>query len=92
METNEALEKHMEATRTPDVVLAMVCGLVLGLAVYLLLGPGGTSTSGGISPTLTERDPWPVLGALSGLVLGALGARATYRYRRQQRRRRFWGL
>ena len=91
-ETNRELEQHMEQTKTRDVISAVIVGFVLGLAVWFLLGTGGPSSSGGISPTITQRDAWPVLGGLTGLLGGAFTARAFYGYRRQQRRRRFWGL
>ena len=91
-ETNRALEEHLEQTRTRDVIVAVIVGCVLGLAVWFLLGTGGPSSSGGISPTITTRDSWPLLGGLAGLVGAAFPARAFYGYRRQQRRRRFWGL
>jgi len=91
-ETNEALDAHLDQTRSRDVVTAVVVGIVLGLAVWFVLGTGGATSSGGISPTITTRDAWPVLGALAGLVGGAFTARAFYSHRRRQRRRRFWGL
>jgi hypothetical protein len=91
-ETNRALEEHLVQTKTRDVVGAVVCGLVVATAVYFLLATGGAGSSGGISPTVTERAPWPVFGALAGVVGGAFAGHAFYRHRRQQRRRRFWGL
>lgn len=91
-ETNRALEAHLEQTKSRDVIGAVVVGIVLGLAVWFMLGTGGTTSSGGISPTITTREPWPIFGTLVGLVSGGFTARAFYGYRRQQRRRRFWGL
>jgi hypothetical protein len=91
-ETNRALEEHMERTKTRDAVVAALCGLAFGVMAYFLLGTGGATPSGGISPTITTREGWPVLGALAGLVGAAVVARALFTQLRQRRRRRFWGL
>ncbi len=91
-ETNRALEEHLEQTKTRDGIVAIIGGLVFGVAVYFLLGTGGPAPSGGISPTVTTREGWPLLGAPAGLVGAGLVARALFKYRRARRRRRFWGL
>ena len=91
-ETNRALEEHLEQTKTRDAIVAALCGLAFGAAVYLLLGTGGTTSSGGISPTITSSEGWPLLGALAGLVGGVVVARALFTHIRTRRRRRFWGL
>ncbi len=91
-ETNQALEEHMEQTKTRDAILAGVCGLAFGVMAYLLLGTGGTTSSGGISPTITTREGWPILGTLAGLVGALIVARVLFTQIRQRRRRRFWGL
>jgi hypothetical protein len=91
-ETNRELEKHMEQMKTWDAFVGVLCGLAFGAAVYFLLGTGGTTSSGGISPTISSREGWPVFGALAGLVAGAVVARVAFTQLRQRRRRRFWGL
>jgi len=91
-ETNQALEKHLEETKTRDAIVATLCGVVFGVMVYFLLGTGGPTSSGGVSPTLTTREGWPVLGGLGGLVGAVVVSRALYTHLRQRRRRRFWGL
>jgi hypothetical protein len=91
-ETNRALEEHLEQTKTRDAVVATLAGLAFGVVAYLLLGTGGTTSSGGISPTMTTSEGWPVLGALAGLVGAAVVGRALFTHLRQRRRRRFWGL
>jgi hypothetical protein len=91
-ETNRALEQHLERTKTRDAVVAALCGLASGAIAYLLLGTGGTTSSGGISPTITTTEGWPVVGALVGVIGGVLVARTVFTQIRQRRRRRFWGL
>mgnify|MGYP001824477243 FL=1 len=91
-ETNRALEEHLEQTKTRDAVVATLCGLAFGVLAYFLLGTGGTTSSGGISPTISTREGWPVLGTLAGLVGAVVVARGLYTHLRQRRRRRFWGL
>ena len=91
-ETNRALEEHLEQTKTRDAVVATLCGLAFGAAAFLLLGTGGTTSSGGISPTITSSEGWPLLGGLGGLVGGVVVARALFTHLRTRRRRRFWGL
>jgi fructose-specific phosphotransferase system IIC component len=90
-ETNRALEEHLEQTKTRDAIVAVLCGVAFGAMAYLLLGTGGTTPSGGISPTVTTREGWPVLGTLAGLVGGVVVARVLFTQLRQRRRRRFWG-
>jgi hypothetical protein len=91
-ETNRALEEHLERTRTRDAIVAVLCGLAFGAMAYFLLGTSGTTSSGGISPTVTTREGWPVVGALGGLVGAVVVARVVFTQIRQRRRRRFWGL
>jgi hypothetical protein len=91
-ETNRALEAHLEQTRTRDTVVAALAGLVFGVVAYLLLGTGGTTSTGGISPTPTTTEGWPVLGTLAGLVGAVVVGRVLFTQLRQRRRRRFWGL
>ena len=91
-ETNRALEEHMGQMKTWDAIVGVLCGLACGAAVYFLLGTGGPTSSGGLSPTISSREAWPVLGALAGLVGGAVVARVAFTQLRQRRRRRFWGL
>ena len=91
-ETNRALDEHLEQTKTRDAVVAALCGLAFGVVAYFLLGTGGATSSGGISPTISTREGWPVLGALAGLIGAGVVARALYTHLRQRRRRRFWGL
>jgi hypothetical protein len=91
-DTNRALEEHLEQMKTRDAIVAAVCGLAFGAIAYLLLGTGGPTSSGGISPTMTTREGWPVVGALAGLVGAVIVARTVFTQIRQRRRRRFWGL
>jgi hypothetical protein len=91
-ETNRALEEHLEQTKTRDTVFAALAGLAFGVVAYLLLGTGGATSAGGISPTLTMTEGWPVLGALAGLVGAVVVGRVLFTQLRQRRRRRFWGL
>jgi hypothetical protein len=91
-ETNRALEKHMEQMKTWDAIVGTLCSLAFGAAVYFLLGTGGTTSSGGLSPTISWREAWPIFGAIAGLFGGAVVARVAFTQLRQRRRRRFWGL
>jgi hypothetical protein len=91
-DTNRALEEHLEQTKTRDTVIAALAGLVFGAVAYLLLGTGGATSTGGISPTMTTSEGRPVLGALAGLVGAAVVGRVLFTQLRLRRRRRFWGL
>lgn len=91
-ETNRALERHLVEKKTQDVVVATLCGLAFGAVAYFILGTGGATSSGGVSPTLSTSEGWPVLGTLAGVVGGVIVARFAFTGIRQRRRRRFWGL